>query len=145
MIELIDFFPDKLFSLWVFALFILYFIVDMSFNPLYLFNFIIFFYYSFVIILLIKGDYFFAFLASFAGLLSKITPAYILYKESVNFFRDIKISLIVLLLYLLWLSVNNTNVLNVYGSIIYRINNIPFTIENIPKILLLIVGIEINY
>lgn len=145
MIEIIDFFPDKLLSNWVFLYFIYYYISKKGFNPIYLFFFIIFVYYLFVFLILLDGRIFSGLLYGSVGIFSKLLPTYLIWTNTRKPYYDIQMSILFFIIYYLWLLVNDTNIREIYQRIITEVETTPLTIENIPKIVTIALGVEIEY
>lgn len=138
-----DFFADVILSNWVFVYFVAAAASTLP-NPLYLFYFIIVIYYGFLFGASILYPQYILYCAAAAGgaIFTKIIPAWICTKWETNTPPRIDFTIGFLLVYFTWLSVRNITVFEVYEKMIRYGTEIPFCVKNIPRILLVGLGVR---
>jgi hypothetical protein len=131
--------PDLLFSYWIFGWFVIYYIIHrfshihwlQIINPFFVLLIDVIFYIAFMIILLYQGGFqswFPLFLCM--GILFKFIPLYLVYPDKRNMKYNMICMFILIVLYLFYLWLRNTNVISVYtdtmNSLVHGKNDTPF-------------------
>ena len=113
--------PDKLLSVWIIVYFILYKLKLVKYNPIILFYTALIFVIIGSFYILIYGKISKRFLMFvILNILIKVIPIIILYKDKIQS-RDISFTFIFLIVYILYLTIRNEDVINLYRDIIINI------------------------
>lgn len=149
-----EFFGDTILSNWVFVYFIFYLAYPENMlgyatpNPLYLFYFIIAAYYAFLIVIAVTDPKIapYSAVAMFGGVFTKLIPTWLILRGGGGASKRPNAGFAIgfLAAYFAWITVaRNTDIFAVYRKMIRNVTDIPLRAENIPRILLVLLGVNL--